>query len=126
MRVLRKSPILTPHRSVRTSKALTAIWILSPFLFPLSLAVTRHTLNNSVIIPPSQMQFCDRSGKVRENPFCHRSKRGGRKHTGKKRKTEIAQGVVNILQCNVTTWSEHAKHYILTSDFDAALISETH
>ena len=29
-------------------------------------------------------------------------------------------------QCNVTTWSEHAKHYILTSDFDEALISETH
>ena len=26
----------------------------------------------------------------------------------------------------MTTWSEHAKHYILTSDFDAALISETH
>ena len=26
----------------------------------------------------------------------------------------------------VTTWSEHAKHYILKSDFDAALISETH
>ena len=26
----------------------------------------------------------------------------------------------------MTTWSEHARHYILTSDFDAALISETH
>ena len=71
------------------------------------------------------MQFCDRSGKVRDNLFRHLSKRGGRKHTGKKRKLEIAQGV-NILQCNVTTWSEHAKHCILTSDFDAALISETH
>ena len=34
--------------------------------------------------------------------------------------------MVNTLQCNVTSWSEHAKHYILTSDFDAALISETH
>ena len=33
---------------------------------------------------------------------------------------------MNILQCNVTTWHEHAKHYILTPDFDAALISETH
>ena len=33
---------------------------------------------------------------------------------------------MNILQCNVTTWSEHAKHFILTSDFDAALIAETH
>ena len=52
-RVLRKSPIPTPHRSVRTSKALTVIWILSPCLFLLSLAVTMHTLDNSVIISPS-------------------------------------------------------------------------
>ena len=72
------------------------------------------------------MQFCLRSGKERDNPLRHHVKRGGRKHTGKKRKLEIAEGVVSILQCNVTTWSEHAKHYILTSDFDAALISETH
>ena len=43
------------------------------------------------------MQFCDRSGKERDNPFCHHAKRGGRKHTGKKRKLEIAQGVVNTL-----------------------------
>ena len=34
--------------------------------------------------------------------------------------------MTNILQCNVTNWSEHAGHLILTSDFDAALISETH
>ena len=33
---------------------------------------------------------------------------------------------MNILQCNVTTWSEHVKHCIPTSNFDAALISETH
>ena len=59
-------------------------------------------------------------------PFCHRTTRGGRKHTGKRRKLELSKGVVNILQCNVTTWSEHARHYILTSDFDATLISETH
>ena len=58
--------------------------------------------------------------------FCHHATRGGRKHTGKKRKLEIAEGVVNILQCNVTTWSGDARHYILASDFDAALISETH
>ena len=70
--------------------------------------------------------FCDRRGKERDNPFCHHAKRGGLKHTGKNRKLEIAEGVVNILHCNVTTWSERAKHYILTSDFDAALISETH
>ena len=73
----------------------------------------------------AQMQFCDRSGKERVNPFSHHVKRGGRKHTGKKRQLEIAECVVNILQCNVTTWSQHAKHYILTSDLDAALISET-
>ena len=34
--------------------------------------------------------------------------------------------MTNVLQCNVTNWSEHAGHLILTSDFDAALISETH
>ena len=33
---------------------------------------------------------------------------------------------MNILQYNVTTWSEHAKRYILTSDFDAALTPEAH
>ena len=71
------------------------------------------------------MQSCDRSNKER-NPFCRHTRRGGRKHTGKKRKLEIAKDVVNILQCNVTSWSGHAKHYILTSDFDAALTSETH
>ena len=74
----------------------------------------------------AQMQFCDRSRKERDNPFCHHAKREGREHTGKKRRLEMAEGVVNILQCNVTTWSEHAKHDTLTSDFDAALISETH
>ena len=44
----------------------------------------------------AQMQFCDRSGKERDNPFCHHAKRGGRMHTGKKRKLEIAEGVVNM------------------------------
>ena len=72
------------------------------------------------------MQFCDPSGKARNNPFCHHAKRGGRKHTGKKRELETAEGVVKILQSSVTTWSEHAKHHILTPDFGAALISETH
>ena len=52
------------------------------------------------------------------------ARRGGRKHTEKKRKLEIAEGMVNILQCNVATWSENAKHYILTSDIDAALSSD--
>ena len=50
----------------------------------------------------------------------------GTQHTVKKRKLEISKGAVKILQCNVTTCSEHARHYILTSDFDATLISETH
>ena len=60
----------------------------------------------------AQMQICDRSGQERSNLFCHHAKR--------------AEGVVNIVQCNVTAWSEHAKHYILTSGFDAALISGAH
>ena len=74
----------------------------------------------------SNLHFRGMEGKERSNPFCHRTARGGRKHTGKRRKLELSKGVVNILQCNLTTWSEHAKHYILTSDFDATLISETH
>ena len=49
-----------------------------------------------------------------------------RKHTGRKRKLGIADGVINILQCNVTNWSGHARNFIPTSDFDAALISQTH
>ena len=65
-------------------------------------------------------------GKERSNPFCHHATRGRRKHTRKKRKLEISKGVVNILHCNVTAWSEHARHYILTSNFDATLVSETH
>ena len=71
----------------------------------------------------SNLHFRVMEGKERSNPFSHRATRGGRKHTGKKRKLEISKGVVNILQCNATTWSEHAKHYILTSDFDATPIS---
>ena len=73
----------------------------------------------------SNLHFRGMEGKERSNPFCHLATRGGRKHTGKRRKLELSKGVVNIIQCNVTTWSEHARHYILTSDFDAALISET-
>ena len=74
----------------------------------------------------SNLHFRGVEGQERSNPFCHCTARGGRKHTAKRRKLELSKGVVNILQCNVTTWSEHAKHYILTSDFDATLISETH
>ena len=40
----------------------------------------------------AQMQICDGSGKERKTPFCHHAKRGGRKHTGKKRKLGIAEG----------------------------------
>ena len=63
--------------------------------------------------------------KYATTPFVIARRQEVEKHTGKKRKLEIAQGVVNILQCNVAAWSEHVKHYILTSDFDTALISET-
>ena len=138
--VSEKIPSSTLHRSVRTSTAL--IWIEVHCLFPLNVTKTLHTLNNFVIISLSLFQegeqggsghhvlsnvhFVGMEGKERSNPFCHRPTRGGRKHTGRKRKLEISKGVVNILQCNVTTWSEHARHYILTSDFDAALISQTH
>ena len=31
-------------------------------------------------------------GKERNNPFCHHANRGGRKHTGKRRKLETAKG----------------------------------
>ena len=71
----------------------------------------------------SNLHFRGMEGQERSNLFCHRTTRGGRKHIGKRRKLELSKGVVNILQCNVTSWSEHAKHYILTSDFDATLIS---
>ena len=74
----------------------------------------------------SNLHFRGMEGKERSNSFCHRMTSEGRKHTGKRRKLEISKGVVNILQCNVTSWSEHARHYTLTSDFDATLISETH
>ena len=75
------------------------------------LRVTFHTLSKFAIVS-LQLQIV------------HATRRG-RKHTGKKRKLEIAKGVVNILPCNVTAWSEHASHDILTSDLDAAHISET-
>ena len=131
-RVLRKSPTLTPqsvsqniqgtHVSTEPGGDSAHTQQFSDYL---SLFQVGNECDESRHVS-GQMQFCDRSGKERDNPFCHHAKRGGRKHTGKKRELEVAEGVVNILQCNVTTWSEHAKHYILTSDFDAALISETH
>ena len=46
--------------------------------------------------------------------------------TGRKRKLKSAEGVVNILQCNVTNWSALVRHFSLTSDFDAAPVPETH
>ena len=51
MRVLRKNRVFTPHRSVRTSKALTVIWSDSPSLCLLKLKVTLHTLNNPLLVP---------------------------------------------------------------------------
>ena len=46
-----KEPILTPHRSVRTSKALTVIWSDFLSLCLLKLKVTLHTLNNPLLVP---------------------------------------------------------------------------
>ena len=122
--VSEKIPSSTHHRSVRTSTALTVIWIDLPCLFPLNVTETLQSGSGQDVL--SNLHFRGMDGQERSNPFCHRTARGGRKHTGKRRKLELSKGVVNILQCNVTTWSEHAKHYILTSDFDATLISETH
>ena len=48
--------------------------------------------------------------------FCHHTARGGRTHG---QEAQIVEGVDNILQCSVTTWSEHVKHFVLTSDFDS-------
>ena len=48
--VSEKIPSSTHHRSVRTSTALTVIWIEVPCLFPLNVTKTLHTLNNFVII----------------------------------------------------------------------------
>ena len=106
MNVSEKIPSSTHHRSVRTSTTLTVIWIDLPCLFHLNVTETfAHT-----------QQFCDYLSLFQE------SEQSG-----------SGQDVLSNLhfrgmegQCNVTTWSEHAKHYILTSDFDATLISETH
>ena len=65
--------------------------------------VTFHTLSKFAIVS-LQLQIV------------HATRRG-RKHTGKKRKLEIAKGAVNILPCNVIAWSEHGSHDILISDF---------
>ena len=50
-RVLRKNLLLTPRRSVRTSKALTVIRSDSLSLCLLKLKVTLHTLNNPSLVP---------------------------------------------------------------------------
>ena len=52
----------------------------------LSLFCGHHVLSN--------LHFVGMEGKERSNPFCHRATRGGRKHTGRKRKLEISKGVV--------------------------------
>ena len=79
--------------------------------------------NSSIGCGQPQMNVHDMCGWERSNPFCHHTARRGRKYTGRKCKLEISDGANNILQCNVTNWSEHARHFIITSDFDAALIS---
>ena len=50
-RALRQNPTLAPHRSIRTSKALTVIWSDSLSLCILKLKVTLHTLSNPLLVP---------------------------------------------------------------------------
>ena len=86
-RVFRKSLILTPHRSVRTSKALTVIWSDSLSLCLLKLKVTLHTFNNPLLVPQ-----CDRSRYVSAQSHL-------RGMDGENRKFDPAKGVVNIPSC---------------------------
>ena len=131
-----KIPSPTRHRSLRTSTALTVIRIvLSMPALPVHVGDPAYTQqfcdylslfqegeqSGSGQHVLSNLHFRGMEGQERSNPFCHRATRGGRKHTGKRRKLELSKGVVNILQCNVTTWNEHAWNYILNSDFDATL-----
>ena len=140
--VSRNNPSPTRHRSVRTSTALTVIWIDFPCLF----------LPERVGDPAHTQQFCDYLSLFQEGersgggstsfdefafschgrqgteviPFAITRPEGGANTPGRNASWRFSKGVVNILHCNVTAWSEHARHYILTSDFDATLISETH
>ena len=132
--VLSNNPFPTAHhRPVRTSTPPTSTATATLRLLPLILQFVSHT---ELGIPSlfqdgerrssgwgrrPQLKLQDMSGREQNILFCHRTKRDGRKHTGRQRKLEIAEGAVNILQCSVTAWSEHA-----TSEFVAALVSETH
>ena len=126
--VSEKIPSSTHHRSVRTSTALTVIWIDLPCLFPLNVTETLHTLSNFVIIS----LFYKKVSRVAVvKMFCRIcifvawKVRSGVVLFVIARPEEEAQAEYLPMQ-RVTTWSEHAKHHILTSDFDATLISETH
>ena len=105
-----KIPSPTRHRSVRTSTAPTVTWTVIPCLFLLYVVETLYTLRCDYLSlfqegewsgggqhVLSNLHFRVMEGKDRSNPFCHHATRGGRKHTGKKRKLEISKGVVNIL-----------------------------
>ena len=65
---LRKNPILAPHRSVRTTTALTVTWIDSPCLFPVSLKFTSHTPSKFAIISLCSMTV---SSTVEVGRVCH-------------------------------------------------------
>ena len=54
--------------------------------------------NGNVVCGQPQMKLRYLCGEDRSNPFCHHLARGGRKHTGRKRKLEIAEGFV--MQCD--------------------------
>ena len=113
---VRKNPILAPRRSVRTihgthsrTDRFSLLVSLEPegycadtqqFCDYLSLFHDgEHCDGNRHGV--AQLQIRDMSGKERSNPFGHHANRGGRKHTGKKRKLEIGKGVVNVLRCSL-------------------------
>ena len=103
-----------PHRSVRTSKALTVIWILYPCLFLLSLTVNLHTLNNSVIISPffksvmnamkvgtfrHRCSFVTGEERNATNPFVITRREEDASTLARNANSKLLRGVVNILQC---------------------------
>ena len=59
-------------------------------------------MNGDVVCGQPKMKLRDFRGQEWSNPLCHHTARGGRKHTGREQKLEFAEGVVNILQRNVT------------------------
>ena len=53
-------------------------------------------------------------------------RRGGKGHCNKKIKMNKANGEVRMFFGNITSWSDHASHYVTTADFDVACVAEAH